>query len=401
MRDEIKKQDIELVDGIRLYNIPKMAELKTEAFINRNRARDTYDLHFLTDKYPDKIKEETWEKIEQHMKKRGLNDLCDSFDRESQTDDLLKKWDSAEIILELDKNIQTHKSLGIIKETPVQAYDHEQDSPNLEHEAFEIEESGDTLDSLEPLDGQQNMEPARQAAQKISDIGGIDKSADRFSVVEGTDVTEHYEKYLRDAVKGKQEIQEAETMNNAKQGTATLAKGERINIKMSGDKKVSGEITNIRDGNITLRSGQVETRIDSQIIKNRGWKIEPAPPIPQNKTMAFAQQKAKEIMGPSTVAKGAGNNKTYSGKIVELTGGYAIQAINANAAILHKLEDLSKAEKDGKGQIKIQIGESISVARDAFGVVSISPYNKEREEKELERQRKLQRGSQQVGSRSR
>jgi uncharacterized protein (UPF0332 family) len=245
---------------------------------------------------------------------------------------------------------------------------------------------------------QRNMEPVRQAAQKISAVGGLDKSADGFSVVEGADVTEQHEKYLRDAINGKQEIQEAETANNTQQsgGKSLVRVGEYVNIETPSGNKLSGTIRKISKNSVTLRSGRADIEIDTKIVKEKNWKVTPTAPISKTQTLKFAQQKAKEIMGPATVAAGAENGRTYSGKIIGKTETYAIQSLNSNSAVLHRLEDLSKAEKDGKGQIKVVEGENVSVTRDALGVVSISPYDREREEKE--RTKKLQRGSQQVGS---
>jgi hypothetical protein len=192
-----------------------------------------------------------------------------------------------------------------------------------------------------------------------------------------------------------------ETMNNTRQGAeGKIAVGERVEVEMSRDKKMTGKITKIGENSMTVQSGRVKLEIDHRTAKEKGWKIKPAPPIPKSKTLEFAQGKAKEILGPAAVVAGAGNGRTYSGKIVGMTEAYAIQSLNNNSAVLHKLEDLAKAEKDGKGQIKIREGESLSVVRDSLGVVSVSPYDREREEKEKERQKRLQRGSQQVGSRS-
>jgi preprotein translocase subunit YajC len=193
--------------------------------------------------------------------------------------------------------------------------------------------------------------------------------------------------------KEEQEIQKAETMTNARQG-------DRIKIEMSGKKSLVGKITKIKDSDITLETEKVKMTLNKNVIKEKNWKIKAAPPVPKAKTMEFAREKTKEIMGETVTVAGAANDRTYSGKIVGMTEGYAIQSLNKNSAILHKLEDLSKANTDGKGQIKVSEGESLSITRDAFGVVSLAPFDKEREKKERERQRILQRGSQQIGSRS-
>jgi uncharacterized protein (UPF0332 family)/uncharacterized protein YkvS len=246
---------------------------------------------------------------------------------------------------------------------------------------------------------QRNMDPVRQAAQKISAVDGLDKSADGFSVIEGADVTEQHEKYLRDAVKGKQEIQETETANNTQESkTKTIRVGEYVNIETPNGNKMRGKVSKISENSVTIRNGRADLEIDTKVVKDKSWKVTPTAPISKTQTLEFAQQKAKEIMGPAAVAAGAENGRTYSGKIIGKTETYAIQSLNSNSAILHRLEDLSKAEKDGKGQIKVTEGQDFTIARDSLGVVSITPYNREREEKEKERTKKLQRGSQQVGT---
>jgi uncharacterized protein (UPF0332 family) len=302
-------------------------------------------------------------------------------------------------LIERSQNLSRTDNAGLERES-LEKQEQDIFEPNHEVETEKTDITDITPPIAQAAAEPRNMDPVRQAAQKISAVGNIDKSADGFSVVEGADVTEHQEKYLRDAVKGKQEIQEMETMNNTQQGTEKqIAIGDRVNIEMSNDKKITGEITKIGKNSITLQGGQVKLEIDNRVIREKGWKIKPAPPVPKSKTLEFAREKTKEIMGPAAAVAGAGNGRTYSGKIVGMTEAYAIQALNSNSAVLHKLEDPAKAEKDGTGQIKIREGESVSVTRDALGVVSLSPYDRKAEEQEKERRKKLQRGSQRVGSR--
>jgi ribosome maturation factor RimP len=165
---------------------------------------------------------------------------------------------------------------------------------------------------------------------------------------------------------------------NSMQQAATKKKvgiGERINIETSNGEEMSGKIVKIGKDTITLRNGCVDIKIDLKVVKEMGWKITAAPPIPENKTIEFACEKAKEIMGPATVAFGAKNDSTYSGKIVGLTEGYAIQAINDRTAVLHRLKNFAKGGKDAKGQIKVREGENLKITRDSFGVVSVAPYH--------------------------
>ena len=71
--------------------------------------------------------------------------------------------------------------------------------------------------------------------------------------------------------------------------------------------------------------------------------------------------------------------------------GFAIQKVNAETAILHRLKDLEAKDKDSQGLI--QEGEDVSIVKDGRSVL-ISPYDKEREEKDKVRERQKSRGGQ-------
>ena len=109
MRNEIDPENVEDIDGIRTYTVSHIAELKARAFINRSRARDTYDIAFLMEHYPHEILFSTFEKVQQHLQERGLDDLCDSFEREKQEDLLLSHFDGADIVLRLQESIQSYQ----------------------------------------------------------------------------------------------------------------------------------------------------------------------------------------------------------------------------------------------------------------------------------------------------
>jgi hypothetical protein len=361
-------------------------------------------------------------------KSARIVDLAGILDSEIHIDEsLLNLYDKANELCSIWENV--HKTLS-----NVQGRQEEQENgleknlekdilavreENLAHEAQEMEAEVEVEVEVEvepeteaelsaslpdsPSE-QRNMEPVRQAAQKISAVGSMDKSADGLSVVEGADITDTQEKYVRDTVAGKQEIQEAETANNASQSNSKFAgiqTGERVSIETLKGNTLTGKLLKKDKDEISIQTGPERVvRVSEKIVKTNNWKVKSAPPLKKEQTIEYAQIKAKSIMGESTLAAGAENGKTYNGKIIGVTAGYAIQAVNRDTAILHKLENLAKAEKDGKGEIKIKEGENLSIARDSFGVVSIETLESfEKKQKELEREKKLQRGSQQVGSR--
>jgi predicted nucleotidyltransferase component of viral defense system len=106
---EIADADVTIKNGIRVYVIGKLAELKAGAFVSRERARDIYDMVFLTERYPEKLKQETWDAIKNHVSTRGIDALCDSFDDERKTDPLLQNYDGTALCLKLDDNLKRHE----------------------------------------------------------------------------------------------------------------------------------------------------------------------------------------------------------------------------------------------------------------------------------------------------
>ena len=67
---------------------------------------------------------------------------------------------------------------------------------------------------------------------------------------------------------------------------------------------------------------------------------------------------------------------TYSGKIIGKTSTFAIQKINDNMAVLHRLKDLESKEKDAQGLIKE--GEELTIVREGT-TVSLSRLTRSEE----------------------
>ena len=317
MRNEIDPCDVENVNGIRTYTVARLAELKSEAFMNRDKARDTYDLAFLMERYSSQIRYSTLEKVKQNLQGRGIDDLCDSFEREKQTDPLLSEFDGADIVLRLQESVQFH------------------DLPN--------------------------MAEVQAAESKASLIQGLDKSADGMSAVEGKDVGYLEEGYMAAANEVKYEAQEARTANIEAQ---SLKAGQRVTFQAKdkgGSVKLTGTVEKVDATTVTLKCGSMSI----PVAKESGVFSQPLIQ-PKEHTQAFAREQAMQSLGPGAKVLLARHKGTYSGQIIGKTSTFAIQKINENTAVLHRLKDLEGREKDAQGLIKK--GNELTIARDGTNV---------------------------------
>ncbi|MCL2311244.1 MAG: nucleotidyl transferase AbiEii/AbiGii toxin family protein [Firmicutes bacterium] len=100
-RDNIDEKDVTVINEIRVYNISKLTELKTNAFINRLSARDIYDVGFLLQEYGAKIEKETLEKISNKISEVGITTLSAIMGQ----DKLISLYDTDEITLNLEERV--------------------------------------------------------------------------------------------------------------------------------------------------------------------------------------------------------------------------------------------------------------------------------------------------------
>lgn len=317
MRNEIDPCDVENVDGIRTYTVARLAELKSEAFMNRDKARDTYDLAFLMERYPSQIRSSTLEKVKQHLQGRGIDDLCDSFDREKQTDPLLSEFDGADIVLRLQESVQFH------------------DLPN--------------------------MAEVQAAESKASLVHSLDKSADGMSAVEGKDIGYIEEGYVAAANEVKYEAQEARTANIEAQA---LKVGQRVTFQAKdrgSSVKLTGTVEQVDPTTVTLKCGSMSI----PVVKESG-SFSLASSVSKEHTREFAKERALQGLGAGGKVLLARHKGTYSGKIIGKTSTFAIQKINDNTAVLHRLKDLESKEKDAQGLIKE--GEELTIVREGTTV---------------------------------
>jgi hypothetical protein len=199
-----------------------------------------------------------------------------------------------------------------------------------------------------------NMAEVQAAEMKASVIQGLDKSADGNTQIEGQDVGYAEESYVAAANEVKYEAQRART-EDGEQRTREAEKreesispriGQRVTFQPHNAKvKLTGKVVDMDDETVTLQSG----RAIIPAIRDGGVFTE-APEPEQSHTKEYAKEQAQKHVGEQGkvfLAKGGG--ETYKGVIVEKTPTFAIQKVNAETAILHRLKDLEVKEKDGQG----------------------------------------------------
>lgn len=206
-----------------------------------------------------------------------------------------------------------------------------------------------------------NMAEVQAAESKASLIQGLDKSADGMSAVEGKDVGYLEEGYVAAANEVKYEAQEARTANIEAQ---SLKAGQRVTFQAKdkgGSVKLTGTIEKVGATTVTLKCGSMSI----PVAKESGVFSQPLIQ-PKEHTQAFAREQAMQSLGPGAKVLLARHKGTYSGQIIGKTSTFAIQKINENTAVLHRLKDLEGREKDAQGLIKE--GNELTISRDGTNV---------------------------------
>lgn len=99
---QFDENDVRLVDGIRVYSAEKICDLKAEAFVARIKARDTYDIAYLFDKYPQEITAKTHEAVSARVGNMTMDYLVAMLEQE----DILTGRDPEEVVLSLVENLE-------------------------------------------------------------------------------------------------------------------------------------------------------------------------------------------------------------------------------------------------------------------------------------------------------
>jgi hypothetical protein len=227
-----------------------------------------------------------------------------------------------------------------------------------------------------------NMADVQEAEKKASIIQGLNKSADGLSYIEGKDIGYTEEQYVIAATQVRYEAQLARTADGEAKAQGAEVKipreGERVTVTprgRDGGPSYTGSVKGVNEkGDVTLKSGNKLLTIQ----QGKG-EFRPAPPLGKDQAPKHAKNVAQSKMGPKCDIYFAKDKGSYKGPIIGLTGTpptYAIQKINNEAAVLHRLKDLRSAEKDGQGFIKE--GQSVSIEKNENGI-SIVSWNEQQE----------------------
>ena len=230
-----------------------------------------------------------------------------------------------------------------------------------------------------------NMGEVQAAESKASMVQQLDKSADGSTNVEGKDINYIEEGYMAAANEVKYEAQEARTANSE----AQIKVGDRVSftVKHEGrEATFTGTILSMSDRTVVMKCGDATL----PILKDK-VNFKPAQELPKEHTKEHAQEEAQKHVGSSGKVFLAKSKETYKGKIVAKTPTFAIQKVNENTAILHRLKDLEGKDKDSQGMIRE--GEDLKIMRDGTNV-SIERIEKGKEHDDKVRDRQKSRGSQ-------
>ena len=245
-----------------------------------------------------------------------------------------------------------------------------------------------------------DMAEVQAAESKASLVQGLNRSADGLSRVEGQDIGYVEESYVMAADQVKYEAQRARTADGEMKGKSPEPKvlenpqiGQRVTFIPHGTRKenkgteLTGKVAAADARTVTLECGNKKI----PAIREKGDFFE-APPLKREQTKNFAQAQARKLMGENGKIFFARDKGTYKGEIIGKTPTYAIQKVNGETAVLHRLKDLESAQ-DKNSQEFIREGQEVNIVKDDDGGVSITPWSKEREEKEKIRERQKSRGA--------
>ena len=235
-----------------------------------------------------------------------------------------------------------------------------------------------------------NMADVQAAESKASMIQSMNKSSDGMSVVEGQDIGYIEEGYMMAANEVKYEAQQARTAN-AEAQTQGFNIGDKVVFQPHDVKSaVTGTITATKedkDGNkkVTLKCGRV-----SLTVSEEKGTFTKAPSVEKESGKEYAKDLAMKSLGSEGKVLLARNKGAYTGPIIGMTSTFAIQKVNENTAVLHRLKDLQTQDKDAQGLIKE--GEDLSIVKDGTGVSISRTEARDRDNDKVRTQQKT-RGS--------
>ena len=101
-REPINEKDVILQDGIYVYNIDKLAEQKTAAFVNRLTARDIFDIAFLLDKHSEKFSSDVLINLKNKVDDVGIDYLANAM---SEDNLITRTCDPVTVVFALDEKL--------------------------------------------------------------------------------------------------------------------------------------------------------------------------------------------------------------------------------------------------------------------------------------------------------
>jgi uncharacterized protein (UPF0332 family) len=146
----------------------------------------------------------------------------------------------------------------------------------------------------------------------------------------------------------------------------------------SGNAKLTGRVIAMDEEIVTLKCGNA----DIPAIREKGSFFE-APPLRPEETKEYAQNLARKHIGERGKVYFARYEGIYKGSIVEITPIYAIQKVDEETAIIHRLKDLENKKKEEQALIKK--GENVSIVKYRMNI-TITHLNQEHENERGEKQ---------------
>jgi len=241
-----------------------------------------------------------------------------------------------------------------------------------------------------------NMAEVQEAERRASLIQGLNRSADGASRINDRETTEEEKNLLAAAVLVKHEAQAARTAdnearaqgNNGRQNAQTgprgagidtknrnkpplredrplknLQTGQRVTFRPHGEEgektELTGKVVASNEHVVTLRSGKVEIPVN----RDKGDFFRAAP-LSHEETKQHGMDHARELMGGNSKVYFAQENGKYEGQIIGLTPVFAIQKVNSETAILHRLKDL----KPAGAQELLKEGQELSITKSEAGI---------------------------------
>lgn len=107
----IPENTIANVNGIRVYNIDRLAQMKCAAYSNRDRVRDLVDLCFIYQRYKDQLSDVTKQTMKATLEYKGLDQV--EYLLATQHEDV--PYDDDKVI---DLFLNTCDGLGLIEDRP-------------------------------------------------------------------------------------------------------------------------------------------------------------------------------------------------------------------------------------------------------------------------------------------